>query len=178
MLLHRVFLPAAAALLLSTLPELTQAQIVSNTSQGLAARDSVLARANQFHQLIEQKAARFDVSVIRLGKRRRVVRGYYIAKPVNGLTNVSSQKQRAWKHVARTLRTGVVRERYVGYIEKQKVLEETRTNQQLNYVRVGRLVYAPNTKYVVGRAPQGLLTKEGYVQWGREQYVLAVPSKL
>lgn len=175
---HRFLLSTAAASALALLPQLTQGQIIANAPQGLAARDSVLARATQYHQLIEQRAARFNVSTMRLGKRRRVVRGYYVEKPANNLTSVSSSKQRAWKHVSRTLRTGVVRERYVGYLERQKVLEETRTNQQLNYVRVSRLVYMPNIKLVMGRAPLGMLTKEGYVQWGREQYVLTTPGKL
>ncbi|RTQ47457.1 hypothetical protein EJV47_18705 [Hymenobacter gummosus] len=173
MLLQRIFSTAAVAVSLCLLPQLSQAQLVNDPAQAAAARDSVLARANDYHQRIEQRAKVFSVRVHRLGKRRRVVRGYY----VQGSTVGPSVRKRAWKHVTRTLATGVVRERYLGYVEGEKVLEETRTNHQTTYVRVHRLVKASNVNFIIGRAPLGYCTSEGYVKWGREQYILTQPTR-
>ncbi|MCC3156052.1 hypothetical protein LJ737_02330 [Hymenobacter sp. 15J16-1T3B] len=170
------------AAVLSLLPRLTQAQAVTDVARATQARDSVLLRANTYRQTIEQQAARFDVTVHRLGKRRRVVHGYYLKKSTNpnslNAGVVSTKREKAWKHVTRTLATGVVRERYLGYLDGQKVLEETRTNHQTTFVRVSRVVRASGINLVMGRARQGLLTSEGYVQWGREQFLLTAPTKL
>jgi hypothetical protein len=182
MLLHRIFSTAAVAAALSLLPGLAQAQLVTDPARAAAARDSVVLMANRYRQTIEQQAGRFDVKVHRLGKRRRVVRGYYFKKATNpnalNAAVVSTKRERAWKHVTRTLATGVVRERYVGYLEDKEVLEETRTNHQTTYVRVHRLVKAAaNVNFIVARALHGYYTSEGYVKWGREQFLLTAPTK-
>ncbi|RAK64523.1 hypothetical protein [Hymenobacter edaphi] len=179
---RRIFLTTVAAAAFSLLPRFTQAQLVTDNARATQARDSVLLRANSYRQTIEQQAARFDVRAHYLGKRRRVVRGYALKKSTNpnslNAGVVSTKRERAWKHVTRTLATGVVRERYLGYLDGQKVLEETRTNHQTTYVRLHRVIRVPGINLVTGRARLGLLTSEGYVQWGREQFLLSAPTKL
>lgn len=172
MRLHRIFLTAALAVAGSLLPGLAQAQLISDPAQAGVARDSVLLTANRYRAGIEQQAQRFNVKVFRLGKRRRVVHGYYLKRQAA----TSTRRELAWKHVARTLRSGTVRERYVGYIDKQRVLEESRTNGQVNYVRLHRLVRVAST--VTSRGLVGQLSREGYVTWQKNQFLFVAPTRL
>ena len=171
MLLHRLLLTTAAAAGLSLLPGLAQAQLLNHdATRAQQVRDSVLMTANQYRHDIEQQATRFKVRTRHLGARRRVVRGY---APKS--TDVSVRLL-AWKHVSRTLRDGTVRERYVGYSDKIKILQESRTNGHLNYVRMSRIVRSGPV--ILGRTPIAELTREGYVWWHKRQYLLTTPTTL
>lgn len=171
MLLRSLFLTTAAAAALALLPGAAQAQLLNpDATRAQQARDSVLLTANQYRHDIEQRATRFKVRTRRLGARRRVVRGY---APKS--TDVSV-KLLAWKHVSRTLRNGTVHERYVGYSDGVKILQESRTNERVNLVRLSQVVRTGGI--IMGRTPAGELTREGYVWWRKRQYVPTAPTKL
>lgn len=157
------------------LPLLASAQVVTDAARATVARDSVLQASTHYQQLIEQASQRFEMRTPHLGKRRRVVRGYALVTQVGGHQFAAPRRMLAWKHVTRTYRTGAVREDYTGYLNGRLVLEEHRTNQQPDYIR---LYYLPKPGDTSSARPRrGELTREGYVHWGRDLFVLPKPAR-
>lgn len=170
-IMMRLFTSLLLAAGASLLPLLASAQLITDPARATVARDSVLLMATQYRQTVEQKAGAFRVGTPHQGLRRRRAKGYYVQQAKGSITT----RQLAWKQRVRQLRTGVVRERYKAYIDGRKVMTATFTNQQLNYVDLRRLVYIGPT--LVGQERLGLLTREGYVRWRKEQFLLPAPNK-
>ncbi|WP_162910790.1 hypothetical protein [Hymenobacter oligotrophus] len=161
---------------ISLLPGWATAQVVTDPGKATAARDSVVHAANTLRQELQSRTIGFKTKAPAAGKRRVVARGYAQPERLMATASASSggrttKQVLLWKHVRRIRRNGTTLDRFYGYQGKHPVLEETRHNGQLTYVRVTRYKWTPYVSLPTV-AKQGWLSSSGYVRWGTETFIV------
>ncbi|UYZ58416.1 hypothetical protein [Hymenobacter latericus] len=161
---------------ISILPSWAGAQVITDVGKATAARDSVVHTANTLRQELQSRTVSLVTKAPAIGKRRVVTRGYaqperLVATATASVEGRTPKQVLLWKHVRRVRRNGATLDVFYGYQGKHPVLEETRHNGQLAFVRITRYKWTPYVSLPTV-AKQGWLSGNGYVRWGTESYIL------
>ena len=147
-----------------------KAQIITDPTQALAARDTLLLQAAQVRQQVQAQSAYFTTNGRTHHLRRQVARGVVeIAAQAGTVTTTRLH----WRQVTRYRRNGRVQEHFLIKTTNKVVLDEYRLNNHT--LRLAILSQVPGSGILTPRH-LGQYWQSGYVTLDRKQYALPPPA--
>ncbi|UOR04826.1 hypothetical protein MUN82_18020 [Hymenobacter aerilatus] len=166
MLSTRYYLSAAVGLFLFA--GSAQAQLITDSVQATAARDTLFHHADMLRAVAQQNTPKFTTNRKGLAQRRHVVKGRSAELTSNTTNTVplsNSAKSSKWSHRTIYWYSGNTEERFKLKQAGRTVLREQRINGVVTWLQLQPLLYR--------KSHAGSYLKEGYVVLDGKPYRLA-----
>jgi len=144
-----------------------RAQVITDTVQANAARDTLFHQATVLRTQAQQTTQSFTTNLKGLIQRRYIVKGRSEELPTNSANTVTLSKAARsvkWRHTTIYWYNGAVEERFKLIQAGRTVMREKRLNGAVTWLQLQPLLYK--------KSHSGYYLKEGYLMLDGKSYIL------
>jgi len=154
------------------------AQLITDTAQVNAARDTLFRQATTLRLQAQQRAYGIKNNLHGTGQRRHVIRGYVLGTPPN-MSAVDKPSKPVpvahWRHVTIYGYAGTVEERFKLVQNGTPLLREKRLNGAVTWLQIRPLALDAVRPTSAAKRHTGFYVREGYMSLDGKQYAFPRP---